>query len=92
MTKDYGVLECEECDLEWPDELPPLWEEGFPECPSCGGPSKLQSKLVDHARQSPRDAKRRERDSKQWKRIGTGAGAIIASNGYLMSYLFHHHP
>jgi len=44
----YGVVRCQECDHEWPEELPPLWADvAFSPCAKCGNPDgALKNMLV----------------------------------------------
>lgn len=91
-VNEYGVLECDSCEHHWPDELPDLLTGKLPACPCCeSSDTKLHTKLVPLERPPRfRDETRRRRD--RARKLGAGAGAILASNGYLMAYLFHMVP
>lgn len=48
MTGKYGSFECSECEYEFADDMPPLYED-LPECPLCAGTTRLLCVLEPHA-------------------------------------------
>lgn len=82
----YGLLECKDCTHVWPDELPPLWLAFFPDCPECGGNSKLRTKLHDVVVLKP---KRKHRWRNMGLRVFGGTAAVAASNASVTRHATH---